>query len=129
MPRMRGRLAPAPHRRRPGWTTKLAGEKPQRGNVVSDAELAAGQATKLAFKRDRRGGESRRFTVRCLPADFPAYSFERKRPGGAKLFMVQLPNYYAAIFDGDGVPVWWKKTDGCPRCKGPPGQDDLLEHG
>ena len=97
-----------------GWTTKLAGEKAQHGDLVSDAELAAGQATKLTFKRDRKGGESRRFTVRCLPADFPAYSFERKRPGGAKLLMVQLPNRYAAIFDGDGVPVWWMQTDGFP---------------
>ena len=52
--------------------------------------------------------------MRCLPADFPDYEFERKRPGGPELFTMQFPNHYAAIMNADGIPVWWYQANGHP---------------
>jgi hypothetical protein len=52
--------------------------------------------------------------VRCLPPDFPDYSFKRTAPGGPALFSMQLGEQYAAIFDRNGVPVWWYKASGEP---------------
>ncbi|MEZ5062895.1 MAG: aryl-sulfate sulfotransferase [Solirubrobacterales bacterium] len=104
---------------RRGWRTKLAGAKPAPGDLTSSFPVAAGQGVDVIFKRKRHGKRHpghrwvrAGFHVRCLPDDFPATDFDRIRPGGAKLFMVQLPDDYAAIYDGDGVPVWWAKADG-----------------
>ena len=98
---------------RKGWRTKLPGANPARGDVRFTTEREPGQSVDITFKR-KRDGMARHFHVRCLPADFPQWTFDRKRRGGAKLFMVQLPGFYAAIFDRDGVPVWWEKADNGP---------------
>lgn len=93
-----------------GWSTKLHAADAVQGDFRFTSELEDGQSVDTTFKR-KRDGMARHFHVRCLPADFPDWTFERKRPGGTKLFMVQLPHFYAAIFDRDGVPVWWQKAD------------------
>jgi len=92
------------------WRTSLAGSDPARGDLRYSAERSAGQSVDVTFKR--RDGLARRYHVRCLPPDFPESTFKRLRPGGAKLFMIQLPDQYAAIYDDDGVPVWWMRADG-----------------
>ncbi|MFN8112854.1 MAG: aryl-sulfate sulfotransferase [Solirubrobacterales bacterium] len=94
-----------------GWRTQLPGAAPRPGSFTHPTPLDPGEGTTVAFER-RDGRASARFHVRCLPADFPEYRFRRIGPGGANLFMVQIPNRYAAIFDGDGVPIWWMQADG-----------------
>jgi hypothetical protein len=95
-----------------GWTTKVSGRPPRTGTFAETFASAPGEDIPITFRR--KGGIVERFHVRCLPADFPEYRFKRISPGGAKLFMVHLPNQYAAIFDDDGVPVWWRHADGVP---------------
>lgn len=98
---------------RPGWRTKLPGLSPASGDVTYTAGARAGRGVDVTFRRKRDGYE-RDFHVRCLPHDFPDYSFRRVAPGGPKLFSMQLGYHYAAIFNRDGVPVWWYKADGEP---------------
>jgi outer membrane protein assembly factor BamB len=58
------------------------------------------------------GGERREYDVRCLPADFPSWRFERLRPIQAGLFAVAFrasrdERPWVIVFDHDGVPRWW----------------------
>ena len=72
-------------------------------------KLEPGQAVKV---RVRDGGERDRYFVRCLPADFPEYSFDRASRPASELYVVApaqtdtAPNY-VLILDRRGVPVWW----------------------
>ena len=94
-----------------GWRAKLPDARPESGDFRFTAAVVDGQSVDLSFKR-KRDGYTRRFHVRCLPADFPDWSFNRVQRGGPKLFMVQMPDFYSAIYNRDGVPVWWMQTDG-----------------
>lgn len=67
----------------------------------------------ISFRRSR-SARVHRFHLRCLPGDFPAYDFTRSAAGGPALFSIQLAGQYAAIFDRDGVPVWWYRASGEP---------------
>lgn len=96
---------------RKGWRAKLPGAKPQGGDISFTRAMDDAESLTVTFERNR-DGYARRFHVRCLPDDFPDWSFDRIRDGGAKAFMVQMPDFYAAIFSRDGVPVWWMRTDG-----------------
>jgi hypothetical protein len=100
--------------------------KPVRLRVQSGKERAARIGGRSAFRGVRsplleldpsqavvvRRGE-RRYTVRCLPEDFPEYSYKRKRRGTGGLFAVtplgfgSLDPNYVAIFNDFGAPVWW----------------------
>jgi hypothetical protein len=93
-----------------GWLTKTEGRRARRGNLRLRVRLESGQATAIAFRR--RGGERRRFWIRCLPASFPPFEFERERAGGPEYFFTQMGRHYAVIFDRGGAPVWWLKSDG-----------------
>jgi len=96
-----------------GWLTKLPGAKPARGDVDFDTAVSEGEDVDITFKR-KRDGYTRRFHARCIPSDFPPYSFHRVAAGGPKLFSMQLGYGFAAIFDRNGVPVWWYVADGEP---------------
>ena len=63
----------------------------------------------------RDGDQSTTYHVRCLPSDFPSYTVQRNGTPQARWYMV-APNArlstpstqdYVAIFDNQGVPVWW----------------------
>jgi arylsulfotransferase ASST len=94
-----------------GWTASVAGAPPRRGSFSAPIRIKPGVRTTVIFKR---GSEARGFHVRCLPPTFPAYEFRRVRPGGPPFIFMQLGGFYAAIFNADGVPVWWFKADGAP---------------
>lgn len=98
---------------RTGWKAKVPGRPARAGTFADTFASDPGEDIPITFKR-RQGGTVERFHVRCLPVDFPEYRFKRISPGGAKLFMVHLPDQYAAVFDDDGVPVWWAHADGVP---------------
>lgn len=58
------------------------------------------------------GDRSRRYRVRCLPADFPAWRFQRLRRLGSGLFVVAFradprTRPWIIVFDHRGVPRWW----------------------
>jgi hypothetical protein len=93
------------------WQARVGIGREKSGSFTTRRALGAGDALTV---RLRRGAHRRvhRYHVRCLPTDFPPYVFRRTHAGGPKLFALQLPNEYAAIFDGHGVPVWWYKASG-----------------
>lgn len=95
-----------------GWLTSAGGGEPTPGGAASTV-ARAGKRVRVAMQR--RGSQRiRRYSLRCLPADFPEYRFTRVRRGGPELFSMQLTGHYAAIFDGDGVPIWWYAAEGRP---------------
>jgi hypothetical protein len=102
------------HVRTPGtWQAKLGLGAFRSANFTAQRSMTAGGALRVAFHRP---GERSyyQFQVRCLPADFPVYRFGRNAPGGPEFFIVQMNNNYAAIFNRDGVPVWWYKASTSP---------------
>ena len=95
------------------FATPLAvnGGSEQDGVLNKQVHLAAGQRVMLAA-----GGKE--YSLRCLPEDFPAYTAEITGPRQAAGYMVNVPSAlvpspnYMAIFDSNGVPVWWYETAG-----------------
>ncbi len=92
-----------------GWRVVAEGRSARRGSLRLRVGLEGGQATSVAFVR--RDGQRRRYTIRCLPAGFPKFTFERIRDGGPRLFFVANDGFLA-IFDRNGAPVWWLEVDG-----------------
>jgi hypothetical protein len=62
-------------------------------------------------------GEARRtYRVRCLPADFPHWRFERLGRPAPGLFVVSFRDpprqkSWVVVFDHEGVPRWWHSPD------------------
>ena len=69
------------------------------------APLVAGQAVTVVS-----AGSA--YTIRCLPADFPTYAATVTGNPQAQGYVVTLANTYTAVFDRNGVPVWWYKDTG-----------------
>lgn len=93
-----------------GWRASANGRNFGGDGRLRRIPVTAREDVNVEFRRP--DGARRRFHVRCLPDDFPAYSFRRIRSGGPEYFFMQLPNGYAAAFDRNGVPVWWLQVDG-----------------
>ena len=96
-----------------GWRIRVGHGPFQRRDIVKKLHANSQAATNVAFRRTN-GKQLRTYHLRCLPGDFPAFSFDRDAPGGPKLFSMQLGRRYAAIFDRNGVPVWWYRASGEP---------------
>lgn len=92
-----------------GWRAEAEGRSARRGSLRLRVRLAGGQAASVSFVR--RDGRRRRYSIRCLPAGFPEFAFERIRDGGPRLFFVANDGYLA-IFDRNGAPVWWLRVEG-----------------
>jgi hypothetical protein len=82
---------------------------PETGTISIDPGVAPGEDFEIAVAD---GDRRRAYEVRCLPADFPAWRFERLgeiRPG---LFVVSFKasrgeRPWVIVFDHEGVPRWW----------------------
>ncbi|GIK78242.1 MAG: hypothetical protein BroJett022_19320 [Actinomycetes bacterium] len=74
------------------------------GTFTTTVPLASGQEFELATDTDV--GTST-YHVRCLPNDFPDWTFTEYGPAQQKWYLV-TPRQYAVMFDGNGVPVWWR---------------------
>lgn len=92
-----------------GGPARIGGGPTFRGKRSKLVELAPSQAVMV-----RKG--SRRYAVRCLPADFPAYTYKGERPGRVGLYAVtplsfgELVPSYVVIFNRYGAPVWWLRS-------------------
>src|SRR4051794_13698277 len=93
------------------WQARVGIGRQKSGSFTTRRALGAGDAVTISLRHGAHG-RAHRYHVRCLPADFPPYVFHRAHAGGPKLFALQLPSEYAAIFDDHGVPVWWYKASG-----------------
>lgn len=92
-----------------GWQARVGSGAARSGQFQVSRPLGSGQG--LTVTVSNAGDARRRFHLRCLPKDFPVYKFDRIRPGGPRLTMVELGRY-AIAFDRAGVPVWWYKATG-----------------
>jgi arylsulfotransferase ASST len=90
------------------------------GSFARAVPLSTGQEFRIAI---RQGTSTQLYYVRCLPADFPLYTYERDGNPSPSLFAM-TPDFgdpggqstqYLAVFDSNGVPVWWYKAPFAPN--------------
>ena len=97
-----------------GWEAAIGNHPFRRGNFSEVVPLSSGRAFTVTL---REVGHVRlyRYHVRCLPNDFPTYTFTRDGPVSPKYFSVDrgfipLDQRYGMIFNNHGVPMWWYKA-------------------
>jgi hypothetical protein len=90
-----------------GWEAAIGNHPFRSGDFSEVVPLSAGRAFTITV-RDVARTQLYRYYVRCLPGNFPQYTYTRYGPVSPKYFSVD-PSYsgYAIIFDSFGVPVWW----------------------
>jgi arylsulfotransferase ASST len=101
-----------------GVAIGVDGAKPKSGRFKALVPLSTGQRTDLVV---RSNGSKRRYHVRCLPRDFPRWSFERFGRSQAQWHLIApVPDvtagnsHYVTLIDSHGVPVWWKRQKVIP---------------
>jgi hypothetical protein len=96
----------------PGTEVAVDGQTGRSGRFSQTVALASGQ--RFAFSTVA-AGQTRTFHVRCLPSDFPTWTFSRSaQPSQAWTLLALTGQRYVTFFDGDGVPVWWYQSDKGP---------------
>jgi hypothetical protein len=100
-----------------GWELAIGDHPFATGDFSASVRLATGKAFEIVA---RKVGETKveRFHVRCLPGNFPTYTFTRYgRPVSPTYFSLDQfyvyrhsTGQYAAVFDDHGVPIWWYHT-------------------
>lgn len=88
----------------------IDGEEPRNGSFTTEVPLQANQA--FSFVRSTGASQSTHH-VRCLPADFPQWTFQRFAAPMQQWYVVAVGNYVFAL-DDRGVPVWWFRDTGRP---------------
>jgi hypothetical protein len=92
---------------RSGAKVAIDGRSARGGNFTQDVALALGQEFRFTTTVS---GQAQTFFVRCLPGDFPAWTYSRTgRPSQQwTLLGINKGNgRYVTFFDADGVPLWW----------------------
>jgi hypothetical protein len=92
-----------------GWQARVGNGRLRRGSFEVERSLKGGHSVRVTFVN--AGDGRRQFHLRCLPTDFPDYEFQRIRPGGPRLTMVEM-GHFAVAFDHAGVPLWWYRAGG-----------------
>lgn len=100
-----------------GWRGRTDQSGFRTRNFTVTRKLRAGVGFRVTFQSTdpSLGGSERSFHVRCIPADLAAFRFATYRKGTPRLTFVQMNGGYAVIFDRNGAPVWWFKTNGLPN--------------
>jgi hypothetical protein len=96
----------------PGNTVEVDDQGMAGGDFSTEVNLAANQAFTFARSAGRR---QETHHVRCLPSDFPSWTFEKHAETRQQWYMVTPGDSYAVMFDGDGVPVWWFRDPTGPQ--------------
>jgi Arylsulfotransferase (ASST) len=92
----------------PGTTVSVDGQPAKAGGFSAEVALAAGQRYSIGVATSRREFS---YHVRCLPSDFPAWTFTRSGLPSQEWY-IATPTLlggspYIVLFDSSGVPVWW----------------------
>ena len=109
-----GRGAPPIHVEAGAGTRVAVGSaEPRTGAMQIDPGVRPGEDFTLAVISDNG---RRVYEVRCLPADFPKWRFQRLRPIQPGLFVVSFrasgdQRPWVIVFDHKGVPRWWYSPD------------------
>jgi hypothetical protein len=93
------------------WEVAIAGGPFRGGDFVDLVPLSTGQAFTVTARQTGHP-ELYSYHVRCLPDDFPNFSFAQSGPVSPRLFAVDLeytsdPTPYGIIFNNHGAPIWW----------------------
>jgi hypothetical protein len=99
-------------RSEPGVDVRVGAYPPRSGDFTAEARPLPGQAFTVTIDG---GGDPIDYTVRCLPAGFPEWTYERVSGGVPKgMFMVsfrpkpqQGSSNWSIVFDQEGTPRWW----------------------
>jgi hypothetical protein len=119
-----------------GTQANVDGQGLREGIFASTVSSSAGRAFRVV---ETTGTATATYFVRCLPADFPGWTFQRSGQPQAEFYAVApfvrsdflplppgvSPNYLA-LFDTNGVPVWWMKTGEVPTDFHPLSNNDVL---
>jgi arylsulfotransferase ASST len=92
-----------------GVEVKIGSGPPSTGIVEIDPGVRPGEDFRIAVADENR---RRVYRVRCLPADFPAWQFERLGDPSPGMFVVSFKvsresRPWVIVFDDEGVPRWW----------------------
>ncbi len=103
-----------------GTLVDVDGQGPRGGTFSAKVLLQAGQSFGITATS---GATSASYNVRCLPSDVPRWTFRRFGQSQSEWFTaapLARTNFappppgisvnYMFIFDGNGVPVWWRKA-------------------
>lgn len=100
-----------------GTSVAIAGGPTRNGQFTQDVPLTSGKSFSFSTTTS---GQTSTFHVRCLPGDFPNWTYTRPgtprgsfyitTPQGATAPGGQSARRYVAIFDAHGVPVWWQPS-------------------
>jgi hypothetical protein len=92
-----------------GTEVAVDGATARSGRFTESVQLSAGQRAAITATT---GTTTDTFHVRCLPADFPAWTHQRTGQPSQGWTVVSIvagstTGQYVAFFDDRGVPVWW----------------------
>jgi hypothetical protein len=93
-----------------GMTVDVDNHGPRSGNFTTAVGLNPGQSFVVVVSD---AASSNVYYIRCLPSDFPEWTFQRSGTPEAEWYLVApwaSPNY-AIVFDINGAPLWWYKTN------------------
>ncbi len=94
-----------------GWEAAIGNQPFRTGDFSRTVPLGSGRAFGITVREVGRT-QTYRYHVRCLPNNFPDYTFNRSGPVSPKYFsadrdFVPPEQQYGMIFDNNGVPIWW----------------------
>ena len=97
------------------WRMSIAGAAARAGDFSRHRPAPLRDGLHDHGPNDQAGGRPSRYHVRCLPSDFPTYTFTRYGPVSPDYFAADtgfapVKNRYAMIFDRHGVPIWWYRA-------------------
>jgi Arylsulfotransferase (ASST) len=98
-----------------GWRLAIANNPYRSGDFTQSVPLRAGKAFTVTAKNPA-GSNLFRYHVRCLPDDFPTYTYTRDGTPSPRFFSVDEAFFpteserYSMIFDNHGVPIWWDRA-------------------
>jgi Arylsulfotransferase (ASST) len=99
-----------------GTEVAVDGEAPQGGRFSQAVQLGPGQSFGFTTAT---GGVTSSYHVRCLPSNFPAFTYSRSGEPSQD-WMLLAPSLgvlnpgYVAFFGEHGVPVWWYRATFVP---------------
>lgn len=100
-----------------GARVRVEGNRPATGRFLVEARPVLGQDFRIEVN-GAGGLLDGTYSVRCLPAGFPDWSYERFRSPPRGIFTVAFrprPTYlndsWMIAFDQDGLPRWWTTTN------------------
>ncbi len=109
----------------------IDGAAARSGMFTRSVGLSDGQSFEFSVSA---AGQTTTHYVRCLPSDFPHFSATRSGTPQAEWYVATPSGWftplgtsrqYVAIFDDNGVPVWWERAEG----NSPPRDAKLLANG